>query len=204
MSETKEAGRRVHWIIYCVPFVTLIITFLVIGHDAALGTPDFGISNDSQFKNAFIAILALLYLVTFLAFISGSSSTEALEVEPVYVPAETKKESPKPKADAKKAESTPEKAGKKRIVEYPKKETGCIYSNTLIPINKNLVLNLRVFVAKSCMLCDDQESCWAGFKNSVNYKDFMANTECKDGLTGKAKTASQIGFYKEKEEKAKA
>jgi|GEM_PF-6137140 len=207
MAETKDEGRKVHWFIYFIPILVVILMIIVVGQDLAIGVPDFGLGY-VQLKNVGVGLLALLYLITFILFITATSSENVVEVEPEYIPAE---EAKKPKEVKKKEESkkesaevTEKKAGKKRIIEYPKKETGCIYSNTLIPIDKNLVLNLRVFVAKSCMLCDEQEKCWAGFKNSVNYQDFMANVDCKEGFTGKAKTASQIGYFKDKEEKAKA
>jgi hypothetical protein len=115
-----------------------------------------------------------------------------VKAEVVDVKAEVVEETPKAavKAPAAAAETGVEKAPDFKpsaasgltIIEYPKKESGGIYADTLIPIGGGNALKLRTKMARACLLCDEQEKCWALVRHDVDIEDFKTNIECKDGL----------------------
>ena len=74
-----------------------------------------------------------------------------------------------------------------KVFEYPKQAPGAIYSDVLIPINMKdkVLLKHRTLVAKACLQCEDQVMCWPKARRVMSKDDFIANTECKDGLRSK-------------------
>jgi len=115
-----------------------------------------------------------------------------VKAEVVEVKAEVVEETPKVAvwAQAAPADTGVEKApdfkasaaSQMTIIEYPKKESGGIYADSLIPIGGGKALKLRTKMARACLLCDEQEKCWTLVRHDVNIENFKTNIDCKDGL----------------------
>jgi hypothetical protein len=69
-----------------------------------------------------------------------------------------------------------------RVIEYEKKEPGGVYSDTLIRVDKGLVLNLRTILGKVCHNCEELEDCKRRVAGKLDDDVFLFNFECKDGL----------------------
>ena len=69
-----------------------------------------------------------------------------------------------------------------RIIEYPDKESGGVYSDALIKVDSNLMLNLRTLIGKVCMQCDELEDCHQRVQGKLDEEVFSDNFECKKGL----------------------
>lgn len=74
-----------------------------------------------------------------------------------------------------------------KVFEYPKQQPGAIYSDVLVPINvkDKVLLKHRTLVARACLQCEDQVQCWPKARRVMSKEDFIANTDCKDGLRSK-------------------
>ncbi len=89
-----------------------------------------------------------------------------------------------------------------RVIEWEKKEPGGVYSDTLIQVDGNLVLNLRTLLGKVCHNCEEIEDCRRRIEGKVDEEVFLWNFECKDGLKKELQKARKA---REKEaEKAEA
>jgi hypothetical protein len=118
------------------------------------------------------------------------------EEEPSPMPAEAKAPVAKARPKEKTAASTgtrssskgpaPQavtvKAGKPEVVEYPEKISGGIYADSHVPIGDGKFLKLRSMIARSCLLCDEQNRCWDIIRSDIDEADFKSNTDCKEGL----------------------
>jgi len=69
-----------------------------------------------------------------------------------------------------------------RVVEYPEKEPGGVYSDTLMRVDENLVLNFRVLLGKVCHNCEELDDCMRRVEGKLDEDVFLANFECKDGI----------------------
>jgi hypothetical protein len=69
-----------------------------------------------------------------------------------------------------------------RVIEWESKEPGGVYSDTLIRVDDNLVLNLRTLLGKVCHNCEEQEDCRRRILGKVDEDIFLWNFECKEGL----------------------
>jgi len=74
-----------------------------------------------------------------------------------------------------------------KVFEHPKQLPGAIYSDVLIPINvkDKALLKHRTLVARACLQCEEQVQCWPKARRVMSKEDFIANTDCKDGLRSK-------------------
>jgi len=79
-------------------------------------------------------------------------------------------------------EETSKDGGKPEVVEYPEKTSGGIYADTHVPIGGGRFLKLRTMVARSCLLCDEQDNCYTLVRHSVSMGDFKSNIDCRDGF----------------------
>jgi hypothetical protein len=93
---------------------------------------------------------------------------------------------PAPAAPAAPAPAVPlepeEGAGKPQIIEYPEKTSGGIYADTHIPVGGGRYLKLRTLVARSCILCDEQDRCFNIVRHNVSAEGFKSNIDCREGL----------------------
>jgi hypothetical protein len=80
------------------------------------------------------------------------------------------------------AEESLKQEGKREVVEYPEKTSGGIYADTHVPIGGGRFLKLRTMVARSCLLCDEQDNCYSLVRHSFSMGDFKSNIDCKDGF----------------------
>ncbi len=69
-----------------------------------------------------------------------------------------------------------------RIIEYPDKESGGVYSDALIKVDSNLMLALRTLIGKVCKQCDEEEKCQQRVKGKLDEEVFSDNFECTKGL----------------------
>jgi outer membrane biosynthesis protein TonB len=69
-----------------------------------------------------------------------------------------------------------------RVVEYPKKEPGGVYSDTLLKVDENLILNYRILLGKVCHNCEELEDCKRRVEDKLSEDVFLDNFECKDGI----------------------
>lgn len=69
-----------------------------------------------------------------------------------------------------------------RVVEYPPKEPGGVYSDTLVRVDENLILNLRILLGKVCHNCEELDDCKRRVEGKLDGDVFLANFECKDGI----------------------
>lgn len=84
-----------------------------------------------------------------------------------------------------------------RVIEWEKKEPGGVYSDTLIRVDENLVLNLRTLLGKVCHNCEELDDCKRKVDGKVDDEIFTHNFECKDGLK---KELNKARKKREKEE----
>jgi hypothetical protein len=87
-----------------------------------------------------------------------------------------------------------------RVIEYPAKEPGGVYSDTLVKVDTSLVLNLRILLGKVCHNCEELDDCKRRVEGKVDEDIFLYNFECKDGLKKELHKARK----KREKEKAKA
>lgn len=108
---------------------------------------------------------------------------EEEEAEHEAVPSVVIEAEPYPEAASEPAaESSP---AEEKIISYPKEIEGAVYADTMIEIEKSVILNLRTFLGRSCMLCPEQNGCWEKYKSAVTREGFDASIDCF-----KAKTKS--------------
>ncbi len=69
-----------------------------------------------------------------------------------------------------------------RVVEYPAKEPGGVYSDTLLKVDDNLVLNYRILLGKVCHNCEELEDCKRRVEDKLDEDVFLFNFECKEGI----------------------
>ncbi len=69
-----------------------------------------------------------------------------------------------------------------RVVEYPQKEPGGVYSDTLVRVDENLILNLRLLLGKVCHNCEELDDCKRRVEGKLDEDVFLSNFECKDGI----------------------
>jgi outer membrane biosynthesis protein TonB len=92
-----------------------------------------------------------------------------------------------------------------RVVEYPKKEPGGVYSDSLMKVDDNLILNFRILLGKVCHNCEELEDCKSRVENKLDEDVFLYNFECKEGLKRELQAArKKREAEKEKAEAAKA
>jgi len=72
--------------------------------------------------------------------------------------------------------------GRPDIVDYPEKISGGIYADTHLPIGDGRFLKLRTLIARSCLLCDEHDKCFAIVRHDMSAEGFNSNIECKQGL----------------------
>ncbi|MBM4249819.1 MAG: hypothetical protein FJ149_10405 [Euryarchaeota archaeon] len=75
----------------------------------------------------------------------------------------------------------PRPAGRE-VFEYPPKVSGGIYADSHIPLGEGRFLKLRTQIARSCLLCDEQQTCWEIVRTGVEQEIFASNIDCKEGL----------------------
>jgi len=85
-----------------------------------------------------------------------------------------------------------------RVIEWEKKDPGGVYSDTLIRVDDNLVLNLRTLLGKVCHNCEELDDCKRRVAGKVDDEIFLFNFDCKDGLK------KELHRARKKREKAKA
>lgn len=69
-----------------------------------------------------------------------------------------------------------------RVVEYPSKEPGGVYSDTLMKVDDNLILNFRILLGKVCHNCEELEDCKRRVEDKLDEDVFLYNFECKEGI----------------------
>jgi outer membrane biosynthesis protein TonB len=69
-----------------------------------------------------------------------------------------------------------------RVVEYPQKEPGGVYSDTLLKVDENLILNYRILLGKVCHNCEELEDCKRRVEDKLDEDIFLDNFECKEGI----------------------
>ena len=89
-----------------------------------------------------------------------------------------------------------------RVIEWEKKEPGGVYSDTLIRVDENLVLNLRTLLGKVCHNCEELDDCKRRVQGKLDEEVFLYNFECKDGLKKELQRARKM--REAEEEKAEA
>jgi hypothetical protein len=72
--------------------------------------------------------------------------------------------------------------GMPRVVEYPEKEPGGVYSDTLLKVDGNLVLNYRILLGKVCHNCEDLDKCKQRVMGKLDDDIFLYNFTCKEGI----------------------
>ncbi len=87
-----------------------------------------------------------------------------------------------------------------RMVEYPKKEPGGVYSDTLVRVDENLILNLRTLLGKVCHNCEDLEDCKRRVAGKLDDEVFLFNFECKTGLKRELHRARKVREAKKAKE----
>ena len=85
-----------------------------------------------------------------------------------------------------------------RVIEWEKKDPGGVYSDTLIRVDDNLVLNLRTLLGKVCHNCEELDDCKRRVAGKVDDEIFLFNFDCRDGLK------KELHRARKKREKAKA
>ncbi len=79
--------------------------------------------------------------------------------------------------------------GMPRVVEYPDKEPGGVYSDTLVKVDENLILNFRILLGKVCHNCESLDDCKKRVLGKLDDDVFLYNFECKDGIKAELKLA---------------
>jgi len=69
-----------------------------------------------------------------------------------------------------------------RIVEWPSKKPGGVYSDTLIQVDYDLVLNMRTKLGRVCGNCEGLPECKKRVGGRLPDDVFESNFECKEGL----------------------
>ena len=69
-----------------------------------------------------------------------------------------------------------------RVVEYPDKEPGGVYSDTPVRVDEHLILNFRILLGKVCHNCEELEECKRRVEGKLDEDVFLYNFECKDGI----------------------
>lgn len=72
--------------------------------------------------------------------------------------------------------------GMPRVVEYPGKEPGGVYSDTLLKVDESLILNFRVLLGRVCHNCEELDDCKRRVEGKLDDDVFFYNFECKDGI----------------------
>ncbi len=88
-----------------------------------------------------------------------------------------------------------------RVIEWEKKDPGGVYSDTLIRVDENQVLNLRTLLGKVCHNCEELDDCKRRLDGKVDEEIFLFNFDCKDGLK---KELNKARKKREKEEEKAA
>jgi len=200
MAKKKEKSRKPEqegmsaalWLVPILAILDLLYYFLL---SMGAPLPTFGIGIDKWkigsaiFQGALLVVLALSHALDRRA---PAAECEAEEVEPEEV-----EELPKPKAVTKRptAAATPAapparpvspepapKAPARQVMEYPPKASGGIYADSHIPVGEGKFLKFRTLIARSCLLCDEQERCWDIIRHDVDEDSFKSNIDCKQGL----------------------
>jgi len=69
-----------------------------------------------------------------------------------------------------------------RVVEYPAKEPGGVYSDTPMRVDEHLILNFRIILGKVCHNCEELEDCMRRVEGKLDEEAFLNNFECKEGI----------------------
>ena len=77
---------------------------------------------------------------------------------------------------------SPSREHKPEIVEYPEKVSGGIYADTHFQIGDGKYLKLRTLIARSCLLCEEHDSCFTLVRHDMSMEGFDSNIDCKQGL----------------------
>jgi hypothetical protein len=94
--------------------------------------------------------------------------------------------------------------GMPRVVEYPEKEPGGVYSDTLLKVDESLVLNLRILLGKVCHNCEELDDCKKRVMGKVDDDVFLYNFTCKEGIKAELNRArKEREAMEEKAEAAK-
>ena len=78
-----------------------------------------------------------------------------------------------------------------RLIEYPKKLLGDVYSDTFIRLEEGLVLNLRTKLGRVCGNCEELSECQRRVEGKLPAEVFEWNFECKEGLKRELSRAKQ-------------
>ena len=78
-----------------------------------------------------------------------------------------------------------------RLIEYPKKLLGDVYSDIFIRLEDGLVLNLRTKLGRVCGNCDELPECRRRVEGKLHAEVFDWNFECKEGLKRELSRAKQ-------------
>jgi outer membrane biosynthesis protein TonB len=87
------------------------------------------------------------------------------------------------------SEDVEDMADMPRVVEYPKKEPGGVYSDTLLKVDENLILNYRILLGKVCHNCEELDECKRRVEGKLDDDIFLENFECKDGIKAELQKA---------------
>ena len=78
-----------------------------------------------------------------------------------------------------------EKKIEKKVISYPPTDvSGAIHVNTLVSITDILTLNLRTYIGRSCLLCENKDICCEKYENKLSSDDFLGNIECMEENVG--------------------
>jgi hypothetical protein len=69
-----------------------------------------------------------------------------------------------------------------RIVEWPFKRPGGVYSDTFVQVRRDLVLNVRTELGRVCGNCEELPACKKLVSGRITEDVFEWNFECKEGL----------------------
>jgi hypothetical protein len=195
------------WLVPALSILNLLYYFLLsMGYE--LPTFGFGIDRwkigSAIFQGALLVVLALSHAL------DRRAPAAVCEPEPPEAEEVVQEPAPRAKADRKAPASkpkqtvaaptakpaaptlreeapgtTPRTAGKE-VFEYPPKKSGGIYADSQIPLGGGRYLKLRTLVARSCLLCDEQDRCWDIIRHEVDRDFFRTNIDCKEGLNIKS------------------
>jgi hypothetical protein len=240
-GEAPTGKERPYWapfVVALVMFAALVIIYLNPG---LLSLSRFGLDFETLMNIGYLVIVIMLCLLVIwrITLSTEVQEAEALVVEEEKAPSTKAPAKVRPKRVVKEAAPAPEVEAVDevdeelpeglhrpeevieegiedlpRMIEYPKKEPGGVYSDTLIRVDTNLILNLRTLLGKVCHNCEELDDCKRRVKGKLDADVFLFNFECKDGLkrelqkarkkreaAKKAKTAKEM--VEEKAAKAK-
>jgi chemotaxis protein histidine kinase CheA len=69
-----------------------------------------------------------------------------------------------------------------RVIEYPEKEPGGVYSDTPVQVDEHLILNFRILLGKVCHNCEELEDCKRRVEGKLDEDVFLHNFDCKEGI----------------------